>query len=248
MPVATCFSGGLAVWAVFLSGIGAAPPSPQPPTESALPIRLLGAIMDTAAPSRSACLVRCNYPGEAQQGTSLLSPGERACDIAEIEEVHQDAVVIKNLLTNRLELLTFANTRAAPSESASTRTEPPPAALRVLSKAPDLVSVELPKATVDHCLANLPDLLNSALATPRYQDPGNGRPTMEGFEISRIKEASIVERLGIRNGDVLLEVNGDKLNSLAAVMRLVGQVQGMAQAKLTVLRNGQRMTFVVNMK
>lgn len=49
----------------------------------------------------------------------FLATGERTCDVAEITEILQETVVIKNLLTNRLELLTFPRTGAAPHKTAS---------------------------------------------------------------------------------------------------------------------------------
>jgi general secretion pathway protein C len=110
------------------------------------------------------------------------------------------------------------------------------------------VTVDLPAQSVEHYLANLPDLLNAASATPRYRDVANGQRVIEGFEIDRIKPGGIVEQMGLRNGDVILELNGEKLDSLVTVMRLFGQAQSMPQAKMTVLRNGQRLTFVFNRK
>ena len=175
----------------------------------------------------------------------LLATGQRACEVAEIAEIRQHSVVIKNLLTNRLELLTFPRTGAASSQTTSV---PPPAAPPDPVKSPNLVTVEIPKDSMVHYLADLPELLSSALATPHFRDVGNGQSIVEGFEISRIKEAGAAEQLGLQNGDVILEVNGDRLNSAASVLRLLGQAQIMTQAKLIVLRNGQRMTFVVNFK
>lgn len=247
MDMATGFRVVL-VSAVGLFSLGASQQSASPVPDSALPVTLLGVAMDTAVPARSACLVRCTYPGQEQATSRLLATGQRACDVAEIMEILEYSVVIKNLLTNRLELLTFPRTGTAPSETTSASTEPPPAAAHVPARSPNFVTIEVRKDSIDHYLTNLPELLGSALATPRYRDAGNGQSTIEGFEINRIKEASAAEQLGLQNGDVVLEVNGDKLNSAASVLRLLGQAQSMAQAKLIVLRNGQRMTFVVNVK
>jgi membrane-associated protease RseP (regulator of RpoE activity) len=101
---------------------------------------------------------------------------------------------------------------------------------------------------LNRSLANLPELLTSAVATPHFREVGNGQSIIEGFELDSIKAASAVDQLGLQNGDVVMEVNGDKLVSAASVLRLFGQAQAMSQAKLTVLRNGQRMTIVVNVK
>jgi len=110
-----------------------------------------------------------------------------------------------------------------------------------------VVDVALPPASVDHYLLNLPDLLSSAQATPHYRDELGPR-TIERFEIGQIKPGSVVEQIGLENGDAILEVNGEKLDSLATVLRLFGQAQATTQARLTVLRGTQRMTFVFNTK
>ena len=245
---ATGFSGVVLVSAVGLCTLGASRQSASPLPDSTLPVTLLGVATDKAAPARSACLVRCIYPGDKQTTSLLLAIGQRACDVAEITEIRQDTVVIRNLLTNRLELLTFPTTGAAPGKTTSATTEPPTAAQPVLETSPNLVTIDVRKDSLDHYLTNLPELLSSALATPRYRNAENGQSVIEGFEINRIKEAGAVEQLGLQNGDVVLEVNGDKLDSAASALRLLSQAQAMAQAKLIVLRNGQRMTFVVNMK
>lgn len=248
MDRVTGFSGVFLVSAVGLCSLGASQQPAPPLPDSALPVTLLGVAMDAAVPARSVCLVRCTYPGEKQTISLLLGTGQRACDVAEITEILQETVVIKNLLTNRLELLTFPRTGAAPGKTTSATTEPPPAAPGVVQSS-NLVTIEVRKDAMDRYLANLPELLSSAVATPYYRDAGNGQSIIEGFEINRIKEASAAGQLGLQNGDVVLEVNGDKLDSAASIVRLLGQAQVMAQqAKLIVLRNGQRMTFVVNMK
>jgi type II secretory pathway component PulC len=246
MDLATLLSGGFVLWAVGLFALGVSPQSPQSLPDSTLPVELLGVMLDAAEPSNSACLLRCTDSNDTQ-GTSLFGPGQDACDLVEVREVLQDTVVIRNLATHRLELLTFRRTNASPSEPASTTARPIPAPL-VLRKAPNVVTVTLRKDLVDHYLSNPSDLLSSALATPHYRDDGNGRRTIDGFEIGSIKEASVVEQLGLQNGDVVLEFNGDKLDSLASVTRLFGEARVMAQAKMTVLRNGQTMTFVFDVK
>ena len=227
--------------------MGLVPVSAQsvpPLPDSTLPLTLVGVAVNTAAPARSAGIIRCTYAED--RVTAISSPGERACDLAEIIEVREDAVVIRNLLTNRLELVALRSTSALSGVPPPTRVEAPQPP--VVTTSPNLVSVKLRPESIAHYLSNLPELLDSSLATPRYHDAGNGQRAMEGFEISQIREGGVVEQLGLRDGDVIVEVNGDKLDSLASVMRLVGQAQLMTQAKMIVLRNGQRMTFVFDAK
>jgi type II secretory pathway component PulC len=170
-----------------------------------------------------------------------LLAGHNACGLAEVAEIRADSVLLSNLLTNRLEVLTFAG--GEPSASAATA---PPAP--VVSASANTVAVGLGQGSVDYYLKNLSELLDAAFATPRMRDGADGRRVIDGYEIGRIREGSIVEQLGIRNGDVLLEVNGQALDGLPTILKLLGQAQTTPQVKMTVLRKNQRLTFVLSGK
>ena len=182
-----------------------------------------------------------------------FGPGEHACDVAAIEEVRADAVVIRNLLANRSELLSLQDAKRAaevapPADANDAAPSAPAPELPIVRAAPDVVTIEVREASVTHYLANLPELLRSARASPRYRDAAFGRRVIDGFEIDQIKAAGVVEQMGLKNGDVILDLNGQPLDSLESAVRLLGQAQGMAQSRMTVLRNGRRMTFVLNRK
>jgi membrane-associated protease RseP (regulator of RpoE activity) len=245
MQAATGFGGVLLVLAISMFVPGAQQVSTQPLPNSELAVGLLGIAMDTAVPAKSACLVRCSYPGEQHTITVLLAAGQRACNVAEIAEIRQRSVVIRNLAANRLELLTFPTTDAASSQ---TTPAPPSVESPERVESTHLVTVEIPKNSMDHYLANLPELLNSASPVPHFRDAGNGQSIIDGFEIKGIRAGGAAEQLGLQNGDVIVEVNGDMLNGAAAVLRLLGQAPTMSQTTMIVLRNGQRMTFAVSVK
>jgi type II secretory pathway component PulC len=244
------FRGSFAAWALCLVAVGAPGQPAQPLPRTALPLALVGVIVDAEQPSNSLCLIRC---APAVRRARTLGPGENACDVAEVQEIRADAVVIRNLLANRTELLPLQGekpeaTAPAPVDApapASSKPEPPPPSVRESS---DVVTIDLQEETVAHYLANLPDLLGSARATPRFRSTGFGQQTAEGFEIDQVRPGGIVEQMGLRNGDVILELNGQPLDSLASAIRLFGEAQGMAQSRMTVLRNGQRRIFVLNRK
>ena len=229
----------LAASAVVLIAAGASSPFAQAPfPPSALPLRLTGILFDQDQPARSACLIRCAAtPG--RQGIFTL--GERACDVAEVREVRQDAVVIENLEAKRLELLVFPG--GAPPAAA-----PPRPAEPVPDSAPpqEPQQMALPKAAVQTAIANLPELLSSAFAVPRYREIEGGQRVIDGFLVTQVKPSGAAERLGLRNGDVILDVNGQALDGMATVMRLFGELQAAPQVTVTVLRDGRRMSVVFN--
>jgi type II secretion system protein C len=227
--------------AVALIAAGApALPSQASLPPSALTLRLTGIVFDRDQPARSACLIRCvTQPG--RQG--IFSMGERACDVAEIREVRQDAVVIENLEAKRLELLTFP-AMTPPTASPPRPSEPVPDS----APPPEPLEVALPDEAVQTAIANLPELLSSAFAVPRYRDVEGGQRVIDGFVVTQVKPSGTAERLGLRNGDVILDVNGQVLDGMPTVMRLFGQLQATPQVTITVLRDGRRMSVVFNTK
>jgi membrane-associated protease RseP (regulator of RpoE activity) len=232
------WGGGIAGWAFSLFFLSFPCQSPQLLPYSALPLDLVGVIVNTAVPVDSVCLIRCLYP---LRKAAVFRAGQNSFDFAEVKEIRQNVVIIRNLVTNRLEYLTFAGNKPI----LKTPSPPPLPAPAISSEG---AKISLPKDVVNHYLINFRDLLESAFAAPRYREGKDGQKFIEGFEISRIKEASIVEQVGLKNGDVILEVNGEPLDSLATVMHLLGRVQTLTQTKLTVLRGGQKKSFIFDRK
>lgn len=188
-------------------------------------------------------MIRC---AELSAEVSIYKSGQRACNVADVTEIQQDGVVIKNILSGRLELLKIRNGARDTSAPAPVVTEmPTPPTVR---PSADRVDVALPKASLDRYLLNAAELLASALATPHLTVSSDGRPVVDGFELQQIKRGSVIEQIGLRNGDVLTEANGETLDSLPTVMRVFAQAQTATEATLTVMRAGKKLTFAFTVK
>jgi general secretion pathway protein C len=109
------------------------------------------------------------------------------------------------------------------------------------------VSVDLPKALVQRHLANLSEVLASAVAVPHFVDAAGGR-RMDGFQITQVKPGGIAEQVGLRDGDVVVDVDGQPLDSMAAAMLLVARAPSLTNARLSVSRGGTIVNFVVSVK
>ena len=180
-------------------------------------------------------------------GSKARSLTERIARVAEatraIREILSDAVVVENLEAKRLERLTFPG--ATPAS-----VTPPPAAESVVEAepAPEPVQVAVPREAVQAAIANLPELLSSAFAVPRYREIEGGQRVIDGFTVTQVKPSGAAERLGLRSGDIILDVNGQVLDGMPTVMRLFSQLQATPQVTVTVLRDGRRMNVVFNTK
>jgi hypothetical protein len=251
MPTKT--AAGLATVLCVFARAGSAQQAASALPLSTVPLRLVGVATDASRPALSAAFIQCGGP-EEKRSARLVAVGERACDAVEVLEVREDVVVIKNLRADRLELLMLAKP-GAPPPAAPSRNEAPIEPQRVETPglfvrpaSSDVIEVELRKAVLQRYLADLPEVLGSALATPRYTTGGSGPQSIAGYELSHVKAGGIVEQLALQDGDVLLEYNGQKLDSLTAVASLFSQVPNMSGAKMIVLRDGRKVTFVFAVK
>ena len=63
--------------------------------------------------------------------------------------------------------------------------------------------------------------------------------TNEGYKITYIKKGSIFDRIGLKQGDILLEVNGRKLNSDADAWDLYRNIDNFNYFEIKIKRNNQ---------
>jgi len=243
-----------ALTSLWFAAAAAAQQPAAPLATTTLPLTLAGVLRDSTTPAKSSVLIRCGTAAE-HRAAWTFGVGERACDVAEIAEVLEQAVVIRNLATNTLEVLTLPDhaTRPVAATSAPTQVRARAEAGNdddlepvVLPGSGNTVHIELRREALRRYLANLGDLLTSALATPHDASGSSG--TVDGYQMTHIKAGSIIEQLAIQEGDVLQEFNGQKLDNLAAVTGLLTQIPTMTDGKLMVLRNDTRMIFDITVR
>jgi len=68
-------------------------------------------------------------------------------------------------------------------------------------------------------------------------------PEETGVEITRVAPDSPAEKAGLKSGDVLLQINGNKVESLEESARLVRETPVGHEVKLEIFRNGARQTI-----
>lgn len=217
--------------------------------QSSLPLRLVGVALDASTPSRSAGLIQCESVA-GKPIARIAAIGDCACDLAEVREVRADAVVIRNLETDRLELLRLPEANAISSSPLLAQSDdagqPEPEEIPepvILPSSTGVITVELRRELLHRCLSNLSEVLTSAQATPHYASGTSSSLAIDGYEMTRIKSGGIVDQLGLREGDVVLDFNGRTLNNLAAVTGLLSQAEELPGAKMTVLRDDKKVTF-----
>jgi type II secretion system protein C len=69
-----------------------------------------------------------------------------------------------------------------------------------------------------------------------------------GFVLQEIEAGSLIEQLGLRAGDVILNVNGQALRSTDDIMRAYQGLQGMNEVMLDVARDGRRVQHLYDIR
>jgi general secretion pathway protein C len=92
--------------------------------------------------------------------------------------------------------------------------------------------------TMESVRENFADQLRLAQMQPRTVD---GKT--DGFLVRRINPRSLLSKLGIQRGDVILDVNNIKLDSPEKALQVFQQLREARQISVAVERDGQPMSF-----
>jgi general secretion pathway protein C len=103
--------------------------------------------------------------------------------------------------------------------------------------APDTFQVD--RQEVDQAVANLNEIFTQVRAVP-YSTPDG---TTQGFRLFSIKAESLIDRLGLKNGDIVQRVNGVEVSDPSTAFNLLQDLQGLSHIRVDVLRNHQPVTL-----
>jgi general secretion pathway protein C len=157
-------------------------------------------------------------------------------DIGEISEIRRNGIVLRQGDDEELlELSTGELTKPPVVQTASTgrSTVPPGGPIQKV----------LDRREVEQAMNDLPKLLSQARAVPHLV---NG--AMSGFRLDYIAPASFYEKIGLRYGDILKQVNGVEVRDPGTMLTLFQQLRNEQTVKLDVMRNNQRTTMTFDIR
>ena len=70
----------------------------------------------------------------------------------------------------------------------------------------------------------------------------------EGFSISEVVPGGIYSSLGLRNGDILLRINGLEISNPEVAIQAMSGLKGMSNIDLDVIRNGRKISMNYRIK
>ena len=204
---------------------GSSSPPPRVPLNLASKLKLLGVVMG-------------DHEGVSAIVEELSSKRQlffrlhdQIPDVGEIGEIRRDGMVVRQ--GDQQEFLELAVSQIE---------KPPPAPLptgSVVAPAPvSPARTALDRRDVEQAMGDLPKLLSQARAVP-YMVNG----AMNGFRLDYVAPSSFYEKIGLKQGDVLQQVNGVDIRDPGTMLTLFQQLRNERAVKLDVLRNNQRTTM-----
>ena len=155
-----------------------------------------------------------------------------------LEKYAPKPVVVKNEDSNQSGVKDSDNQTVAANESDNQTYQNAKIIIEELATPPDNQRIfRLKRTYVNQQLANLNALLNDARVIPIEQD---GKPW---FIFDFVREGSIYEKLGLKNKDVIVQINGFTVDSLPKALKLFEALQLEEKITLRIKREGQLTDF-----
>lgn len=98
--------------------------------------------------------------------------------------------------------------------------------------------ISVSRQEVTQNLSDLTAIMSQAVVRPHLKDG-----VQEGYIITNIAGGSIYERLGLRNNDVIVDVNDKPISTADDLFQLVGVMQSGGSISVNLIRNGKSETL-----
>jgi len=95
-------------------------------------------------------------------------------------------------------------------------------------------SLNLSKRTVNENLSDLKSIMSQAVVRP-FLNEG----VQNGYIISNIAPSSLYEKMGLQNGDIIIDINNKPMQSADNLLQMVNLMQSGSSITLNVKRNGK---------
>lgn len=98
--------------------------------------------------------------------------------------------------------------------------------------------IAMSKQDVTQSLGDLKSIMSQAVVRPFLVEG-----VQQGFVVSNIVPGSLYQKLGLQNGDVVVSVNGKKLEGADDILQLVNVMQAGGSVSVNLTRNGRNETI-----
>lgn len=197
-----------------------------------LDMKLLGVVV-SRNPERSTALLT------ADGRSRSASPGDVAFG-ARVLAIASDHVVVE--VDGERRELTLSRAFGSPEVPAPLYTRNPATEPVAVAETPIVRTLD--RADVERRLMReIPRILAETALLP-VTDAGS----VTGFTLARLPEGTLLSEIGLQAGDVLTEINGTQIDSLATLASLYGRLSNQNEIRALVLRGGSAQTLTVHIR
>lgn len=178
-------------------------------------------------------LVGVQATGVAKPFAIIEETTKNLQEVFELNEKVFDAAVLVRILAQRVELkydgsiitLSLEDTAATPSGPNESKTQ-----------TEDQTEFNVDRAELDAELEDMPRLLSQARAVPYFR---NGQSV--GMRLFAIRSDSLYAKLGLKNGDIITNINGQSLSDPTQALKLFNTLKDERSISLAVERGGEQL-------
>ncbi len=207
------------------------PPEPAKPTE--LKLKLWGVAVHSDGSSS------CVIEDLTTHKQDFYRINDKVAGTATVKAVEWDRVILDR--DGRDEILDLATAQGAPAKPV---TAAAPAAAPSGNPHIQLVGdnqYNIDRSEVDSALDNMNQLFTQIRAVPHFE---GGKST--GFRLFAIRQNSLFDNIGLRNGDIIQSINGTELNDPTRALALVQELRNARQLTVSILRNKEALNLQYN--
>jgi general secretion pathway protein C len=209
------------------------PPEPPKPTE--LKLKLWGTAVH--ADHSSYCIIE----DLTTHKQDLYRTNDVVTANAVVKDVEWDRVILDR--DGQEEILELASAQGGPPRpvaavaAASGPSQPTNPHIQQVSES----QYNIDRSEVDAALDNMNQLFTQIRAVPHFE---GGKST--GFRLFAIRQNSIFDNIGLRNGDIIQNINGTEINDPSKALGLMQDFRNARQLSVTILRNREPLTLQYN--
>ena len=163
---------------------------------------------------------------------AMFRTGEKVFGAGELKKVEKNSVFIhkdgKLIKLNIADLLTLSDIQA--SKGAAGLAGP----VQSIGKGEYIIDQKAAMVTLD----NPAQIMTDAKLIPNLM---KGKP--DGFILQEIRKNGVYDNLGMKNGDVLLRINGASITNPENALQTFTALKGMDKIQLDIIRDGNKMTL-----
>lgn len=211
-------------------------------TNTASPKTAESIVLDTLEETELKLKLWGTIAGDAEKSFAIIEDeSKREQNVYKINDTVQNAT-LKMILTDKVVLSVSGKDEVLQlqkrSSGSSSTTSGSSSSLRTASSsssssATTTTRISLRRAQVNSAMENLTDLMTQITIKP-YNEDG-----VEGLSLSNIKANSLFRRMGLRNGDVLVAVEGQALTSVDQAYQLYENLKSSDSASVEINRRGR---------